>query len=88
MSEAAEARVAADLERARDACLEADRFAEIAISAAWNAYRELKFSQRELSHAGEKARDRAERAHEYLGQVRGDLSNAIFEIEKVIGKKQ
>lgn len=84
----AEAKFVADLERAREACLEADRFAVIAISAAWNAYRELKFGKRELSRAGEKARDRAERVHEYLGQVRGDLSNAIFEIEKVIGKKQ
>lgn len=84
----AEAKVAVDLERARDACLEADRFAEIAISAAWNAFRELKFSKRELSRAGETARDRAERVHEYLGQVRGDLSNAIYEIEKVIGKKR
>ena len=83
----AEDEIAKDLERAQKALLEADRFAEIAITASFKAFHALKFGKKNLTRVGQAALDRADKAHEHIGSARGEIANAVYEIEKIVGKR-
>lgn len=74
-----------ELHKAAKEARQADQLAEFAVMRAFEVYRVLKFRKEgTLTPEGQKALERLDRATEALGNARGELGDAVYQIEEIL----
>lgn len=79
-----EEKIAHKLNAARADLIEADRLTERAAMATFDVFHLLKFGRVALSINGEAALESVDKAHDHEGGARGELGDAVYQIEKVL----
>ncbi len=74
-----------ELRKAAKEARQSDQLAEFSVIRAFEVYRVLKFRKEDtLTPEGQKALERLDRATEALGNARGELGDAVYQIEEVL----
>jgi hypothetical protein len=79
-----DANISRAMTRAMKSAAAADKLAEKAAIDTFEAFRIMKFGKTPLSPKGQKAMERADKAHDHLGNARAALGDAVYQLEQAV----